>query len=404
MATVNALGTNFNLPNYHGRLHLLTRADTPFLTALMGTSDGGQAVMDPKARTFEWQTVDLRSRGQNTVVDGDSAGTPEHRSRSNVFNVLQTHREDVGVAYERQAQTGQFDGQNIAGDNPVNDELAFQINLMWKQIKNDMNYSAINGTYDLPSSNATPAKTRGILEAISTNVVDAAADNGKDATGETIDDLIDLSAHGYSDGQDVFFSSLTGGANLAVDTRYYVVNATTNTFQLASTKGGAALDFGSDITASVIHAYATPTEETIDDVMQSASDNGGLEESEMGLILVGSSLLRWITKIYIKDKGLETRSRNVGGASVNTVITPFGELGLMYERDMPDGTLATVSLDQCKPHFRVIPNKGVSFAEQIGKDGASDKFQLYTSFGLEYGSEAAHGKVTNLTVNSPTAA
>lgn len=121
----------------------------------------------------------------------------------------------------------------------------------------------------------------------------------------------------------------------------------------------------------------------------------------MGLLICNSVAKRWLTKVFVKDKGLETRSRTVGGANVQVVDTDFGSLGIMLNRYIPQGTIATVSLDQCKPHFRLIPGKGVMFAEPTSKAGASNATQLYASVGLEYGNEASHAKLTNLTVNSP---
>jgi len=402
MATVSALGTNYNLPNYHGRVHYLTPSDTPFTTALMGTS--GLEV--ETARTFEWTTADLRAAAQNTVVDGDSAGTPENRDRSNVFNVLQTHREDVGVSYERAAQFGQFDGRNIdAGPNIV-DEAAWQIDQMWKQIKRDIEYSLINGAYVLPGDNNSAAQTRGILAAITTNALDSSdADaNGIGvATSADSDDTLDLDAvHGLSVGDDFYFSDLTGGSGVDEDTRYYVIEVVdTDSLKFSATKGGAAVDFGSDITDGVFVPYAEPTIQSVEALMQSAFDNGGLSESEMGLLVVNSGLKRWLTKVFVHDTGTNVRSRNVGGANVQVIETSFGELGIMLNRYVPQGTLAAVSLDQCKAHVREIPGKGVMFAEPLGKDGASDKTQLYTSVGLEYGNEAAHAKDTGFTANSP---
>lgn len=404
MATVNALLTNFNGPNYHGRLHPLTSADTPFLTALMGTAAGGGRA--EQARTFEWSTYDLRDAGQNTVVDGDSAGTGEHRSRSNVFNVIQTHREDIDISYERLAQIQQFDGQNIGGGNAVTDEEAWQITQMLKQVKRDQEYSAINGAYVLPSTNGSAATTRGILAAITTNVVDAATEVATLATSAESDDVLDTdAAHGLVAGDDFYITDLAGGTGISEDTRYFVLTAPTATsLTFSATKGGAAVTWTTDATDGTIYQYGDPDDETINGVMQSAFDNGGLIESEMGLLIVGSALKRWITKLYVTDKSLETRSRSVGGANVETIITPFGTLGVMLNRYMPDGVAATVSLDQCQPVHRFIPNKGVTFVEALGKDGASNKSQVYSSFGLEYGNEAAHGKVIGLTANAPTSA
>lgn len=402
MATVSALGTNFNLPNYHGRVHQLTPSDTPFFTALVGTAPGGGEIQS--SRTFEWQTFDLRSAAQNTVVDGAAAGTGEHRSRSNVFNVLQTHREDVDVAYERIAQFGQFDGQNISGGNPIVDEEAWQIEQMWKQIKRDIEYSLINGTYVLPGTNGTAAQTRGILEAITTNADNSAEDAQDLALSADADDILDFSsAHGWAVGDDFYFATKTGGSGVSTDTRYYVISVESTTgIKFSATKGGSAVSFGSDITAGTVRKYGTPNIQSVEALMQSAWDNGGLQEAEMSLLLCNSGLKRWLTKVFVLDAGTNVRSRNVGGANVEVISTSFGDVGIMLDRHVPQGTLAAVSLEQCKPHFRSIPGKGVMFAEPLGKDGASNKTQLYASVGLEYGNEASHAKDTGFTANAPT--
>lgn len=57
-------------------------------------------------------------------------------------------------------------------------------------------------------------------------------------------DTITETAHGMQNGDPVLLSNAGGGlpAGLAVDTTYYVVNATTDTFQLSLTSGGSAVD------------------------------------------------------------------------------------------------------------------------------------------------------------------
>jgi hypothetical protein len=54
-------------------------------------------------------------------------------------------------------------------------------------------------------------------------------------------DTVNLNAHGLSDGTEVAFSSIVSTTGIAIGTIYYVVNATTNTFQLAATSGGPVL-------------------------------------------------------------------------------------------------------------------------------------------------------------------
>lgn len=74
------------------------------------------------------------------------------------------------------------------------------------------------------------------------------------------DDIIDTAAaHGLVAGQPVEFTSLTGGAGLVVGDRYYVIaaNLAATTFQVSTTKGGAAVNFTTDITAGTATTVAT---------------------------------------------------------------------------------------------------------------------------------------------------
>jgi hypothetical protein len=68
----------------------------------------------------------------------------------------------------------------------------------------------------------------------------------------------------------------------------------------------------------------------------------------------------------------------------------------MLDRHMPADTVAALSLEQLKPVFLEVQNKGHFFAEQLAKTGAYDKVMLYGEVGLAYGNERSHGKITNL--------
>lgn len=78
-------------------------------------------------------------------------------------------------------------------------------------------------------------------------------------TGAFATDIWTLANHGLSNGVRIQFSSLTGGANFSTGTDYFVVNATTNTFQLSATRGGAVRDLQtSDVTASTFKSEVFP--------------------------------------------------------------------------------------------------------------------------------------------------
>jgi len=76
-------------------------------------------------------------------------------------------------------------------------------------------------------------------------------------TGEDVDDVFDKTSHGLANGELVILTELTGGSGLVAGDAdnaneaakpYFVINANANDFQLARTPGGAAVEFGSDIT------------------------------------------------------------------------------------------------------------------------------------------------------------
>lgn len=71
----------------------------------------------------------------------------------------------------------------------------------------------------------------------------------KSLTGVAATDVITSNAHGYSDGDRVVLTALTGGTGLTTGTVYFVRDSTANTYKLAATAGGAAIDFSSDISA-----------------------------------------------------------------------------------------------------------------------------------------------------------
>lgn len=73
------------------------------------------------------------------------------------------------------------------------------------------------------------------------------------STSAAADDLLDSTGHGLNNGDQIEFATLTGGTGLTVDTTYFVVNASANSFQVADTLGGPAKNFTTDITAGTLH-------------------------------------------------------------------------------------------------------------------------------------------------------
>lgn len=89
-------------------------------------------------------------------------------------------------------------------------------------------------------------------------------------------------------------------------------------------------------------------------------------------------------------------ARNVNGINIDTLITPFGTIGLLTNNFLPEGTAVIVNPAICAPVYMDVPGKGNFFLESLAKTGAADKYQIYGQLGLDYGSEWYHGKITGL--------
>lgn len=177
-------GTTFNLPNFVGELFEASPADTPLLSRIGGLTGGKET----KSSTVQWQGYSLRDAGQNVALEGANAPAGNERPRYNVNNVTEIHQEVVEVSYSKLAYPGQYNGANIAGANPVQNELDFQIQAKLKVMARDLEYSFINGVFAQPGDNTLPRKTRGLIAATTTNVVDAAAGA---FTVEALEELLD---------------------------------------------------------------------------------------------------------------------------------------------------------------------------------------------------------------------
>ncbi|MBP5883170.1 DUF5309 family protein [Streptomyces scabiei] len=402
MAGITGMGTTFNLPNYAGELFAITPDETPFLSAIGGLTGGGMTT----SQEFEWQTSDLRDPAQRTKVEGAAAPTAEERVRANVRNVVQIHQEKVSVSYTKQAAVGAlatpgsapFRGVN--GENPVTNEMDWQIAQALKSVALDVNYSFLNGEFANPTTNATARKTRGLLEAIVTNRIS----RGTTVTGaSSATDTITSTGHGLSDGNKIVFRDTGDATGIIAGRVYYVDAIDANTFKVSASSGAAAITLGTSSGISYTVPWSTALTTThVDDLLQLAYDNGGISEQETATLVTNSIQKRAITKAYADAYGkavlITEANRTVGGVSVQTIETDFGRLNIMMDRHMPQDSILVASLEQLMPVMLNIPGKGVLFEEPLAKTGASDEVQLYGEIGLKYGNERAHAVQTGLVV------
>lgn len=205
----------FNLPNYVGELFQKGQRPNTFLQMIGGVNPDilyastefpvGQQYQVPAHNTD-------RSR-----VEG--APAPDHAGvvRSQATNVTQIVQEAVAVTYTKLAAHQQLAGLNTGGaSNPVQDELDFQTGVKMELVARNLNYSFLNNAYRKPANNTESRRTRGLLEAITSNVTDA------DDAAFDFDILDDVMAKMIASG------AITDGDNVAVlanTTQTQIINA-----------------------------------------------------------------------------------------------------------------------------------------------------------------------------------
>lgn len=313
-ANVTGLGTTHNLPNYTGELFQLGLSTTPFLNLIGGIN--GENARKVQSTEFSlgqnWKTNEASQPKISEKAAADGKGATAYK-RAQESNVVQIFQEAIDITYSKLGDNNTIAGINVYGE-PVmqQNELDFQIMAHLKQIALDSNYTFLQGKYAQATDESTAAQTRGIVEAITTKIVENSS--ATELTKDMVDELI---------------------RNAATD--------------------------GFDFTNAVF--------------------------------FVDAYNKQMLTKLF----GLAPQDRTIGGMNINQVETDFGRVMVVFEPLMK-GTLGLFDMNKVRPVLREIPTKGVGvFYEPLAKTGASEKGQLYGELGIDYGSEAFHGKITNLT-------
>jgi hypothetical protein len=179
-------GTTVTLPNFVGELFKLSPLDTPLLS-MIGGMTGGQAA---SATVFTWQdTLHRAPEIINTVGIAEGAdATFSNQNRNERKNVVAIHQYGVELSYTKQAATGLLGSggdspttaaTSIIGTQPVQSEMAWQLQIKIEQAALDIEKMFLDGTYTFPNTGAARI-TQGIVGA-----VDAATSVASTAYGTT---------------------------------------------------------------------------------------------------------------------------------------------------------------------------------------------------------------------------
>ena len=165
-----------------------------------------------------------------------------------------------------------------------------------------------------------------------------------------------------------------------------------------STGAGVAAQTGGLVEAITTHdtsagvTMANLTKAIIDTHLAEMAD-AGVDMSGL-VIWVGSAAKIKISDLYSLNLQSQPRDRVVGGVNLQTLVTDFGDFGIAYDANIPAKSVYFINMPQVKNVWCPVPMKGNLFYEEKAAAGAARSGMLYGQWGLDFGEEANHGRIT----------
>ncbi len=166
MGQITGQGTIWNLPNYAGELFTADLITTPFLAMIGGLNNGGM-----QTQNFEFPTsseYDFPAPAQPEITETGALTAPSGTEavRAQEKNVAQIYQQAVELSYEKLANAARLSGINTQGSsNNASDEKAFQIDYNLKIIARNIEYTSLNGVYQISTNAGVANKSRGMIAA-----------------------------------------------------------------------------------------------------------------------------------------------------------------------------------------------------------------------------------------------
>jgi len=356
-----------NINNFTGELFKVGGQRTPLLSSVGGLN-GGKVL-----NSTYWQVqVEDNAIITSEPTKGQEGSTPTEylgRDRAAFTHVTQIFHKGVQMTYTALASTGNqnpFDlSANIAnssdgdgtttaadkpglfGGNPVNDEFALQLEKALEKVAREVEWFAFNGSFS-DGANTTPGSGTREMYGIDVWVsLNKNADNDEAASSNPLGGNCyynDTLGTGLGTAQVLSFTAIAGAMKRLYD------------------------------------AHA-PLKQPV------------LCVSPKQLLDLNTELLQGNVGI---TGAILPRDRSVAGVDVDTVVTPFGSIGMMViDPDiMPTGSAFIIDLAYIQPVFTNIPGFGTVFVRDLDQDAnARIGKAVYMEMGFEFGPPSYHCKI-----------
>lgn len=162
---------SFKVLNYAGMLYNKANTKTPFLNRISGNVKYTNSV---EFVTGQFYTSEEGVIPEISETASLTAPDATYITRDQLSNVTQIFQDAVAISYAKMSNMGTLSGVNIAGQqaNPQN-ELDFQVANKMNKLGRSIEKTFIQGKYKKAANDATANQTRGMDEAITSNVIAA---------------------------------------------------------------------------------------------------------------------------------------------------------------------------------------------------------------------------------------
>jgi hypothetical protein len=163
---------------------------------------------------------------------------------------------------------------------------------------------------------------------------------------------------------------------MAKDLEYTMFNGSYTKWTASNTASGTRGVSTAISTNSVDASLGALDKAMFNSLTKSMADNGAELDNGQCAIMVNSGYKQALSDLFV----LQERSFDIG---------------VQYAPQVSATEILIVDVSKCS--LAVLPTMGEAlYIEELAKDGASSKTQIYGQFGMDYGHEVFHGKITNL--------
>lgn len=173
---------SFAVPGYSGMLYEKGNNRAPLITSIINNMRYTNSVKFVLGQEYTEEDGAIPAISEQASL---TAPAPTYISRSQKYNVTQIYHETLAISDAKKSNMGTLSGVNIEGQyaNPQA-ELDFQIARKMSKIRKSMEKAFINGTFNEATADNEINKTRGLVQAVTTNTLSLTPSGG---TAKTLD-------------------------------------------------------------------------------------------------------------------------------------------------------------------------------------------------------------------------